>query len=124
MYFQWLADEDEIKDFVVEKGSITVDGISLTVSAVRGNEITLDIIPETLKRTALPDKRAGAKVNIEVDILAKYIENMIRRILASVLGLNCLMLTNLPLMKFSSIERRTSSKMAHPPKKTIITERR
>ena len=55
--------------FVLEKGSITVDGVSLTVNAVREDRFSVYLIPETLRRTVLGTKRAGARVNLEADIL-------------------------------------------------------
>ncbi len=58
--------------FVVEKGSVTLDGISLTVSRRRAREFEVAVIPETLRRTTLGRKRAGAKVNFEADVFARY----------------------------------------------------
>ncbi|MCL2335602.1 MAG: riboflavin synthase, partial [Endomicrobia bacterium] len=60
--------------YCVDKGSIAVDGISLTISSVRGNDAEMFIIPETFENTVLQFKKAGGKVNIETDILAKYVE--------------------------------------------------
>lgn len=57
---------------VVEKGSIAVDGISLTVAGVRGTTVQVCLIPHTVKVTGLASRRPGAQVNIETDILAKY----------------------------------------------------
>ena len=65
-----------LKMYMVEKGSVTVDGISLTINQVKGDEISLCIIPHTQKKTALTDKNPGARVNIEADILLKYLEKM------------------------------------------------
>ena len=59
--------------FVVKKGSITVDGISLTLVDVIKNKISVSIIPHTMKITNLGSKKIGDKVNIETDILGKYI---------------------------------------------------
>jgi riboflavin synthase len=64
--------------YVVEKGSITVDGVSLTVAAIDGDEIAVSLIPTTLALTTLGRKNAGAPVNLEVDVIAKYIEKMVR----------------------------------------------
>ena len=58
----------------VDKGSIAVDGISLTIAKVAGYDIEMFIIPETFNNTVLQFKKSGAKVNIETDILAKYVE--------------------------------------------------
>jgi len=67
---------------VVEKGSIAVDGISLTVSALTppgaaDGWFEVSLIPETLKRTTLGLKQPGAEVNLEVDVIAKYTEKML-----------------------------------------------
>ena len=63
--------------YVVHKGSITVDGVSLTVSAIGGDWFEVSLIPETLKRTTLGLKQPGAEVNLEVDVIAKYTEKML-----------------------------------------------
>jgi riboflavin synthase len=63
----------EYKKFVVEKGSISLDGISLTVGSVGAGRAIVHIIPHTLKITTLGSKRAGDEVNIEFDIIGKYI---------------------------------------------------
>jgi riboflavin synthase len=64
--------------YVVEKGSIAVDGVSLTVSAVDAEGFEVSLIPETLERTTLGGAVPGATVNLEVDVLAKYVEKLIR----------------------------------------------
>jgi riboflavin synthase len=63
--------------YVVHKGSVTVDGVSLTVSGVGENWFEVSLIPETLKRTTLGLKQPGAEVNLEVDVIAKYVEKLI-----------------------------------------------
>jgi len=63
--------------YVVHKGSITVDGVSLTVSAIGGDWFEVSLIPETLKRTTLGTKQPGAEVNLEVDVIAKYTEKLL-----------------------------------------------
>jgi riboflavin synthase len=68
---------ESLARYVVYKGSITVDGISLTVSAVAGDWFEVSLIPETLKRTTLGRKQPGAEVNLEVDVIAKYVEKLI-----------------------------------------------
>ena len=65
--------------YVVEKGSIAVDGVSLTVAAVDGESFTVSLIPETLERTTLGEAAAGRVVNLEVDVLAKYVEKLVAR---------------------------------------------
>lgn len=69
--------EPEILRYVVEKGSIALDGVSLTVSAVDDEALEVSLIPETLERTTLGSVSAGRLVNIEVDVLAKYVEKLI-----------------------------------------------
>jgi riboflavin synthase len=63
--------------YVVQKGSIAIDGVSLTVVSRSAMGFKLYIIPETIQKTSLVEKRAGDEVNIETDILAKYIESII-----------------------------------------------
>ena len=67
----------EILKYVVEKGSIAIDGISLTVSAVDDGSLAVSLIPETLERTTLGRTAPGTPVNLEVDIMAKYAEKML-----------------------------------------------
>ena len=62
--------------YLVEKGSVAVDGVSLTVSAVGEHEFSVSLIPETLRRTTLGAVREGAFVNLEVDMLAKHLERL------------------------------------------------
>jgi riboflavin synthase len=68
----------EVLRYVVEKGSIAVDGVSLTVTELDGESFTVSLIPETLQRTNLGTAEAGARVNLEVDVLAKYVEKLIK----------------------------------------------
>jgi riboflavin synthase len=63
----------ELLRFVVEKGSITLDGVSVTVAAVRGDVIDVSLIPHTLRVTTLGSARDGDPVNVEVDVVAKYV---------------------------------------------------
>ena len=63
--------------YVVEKGSIAVDGVSLTVSALDERGFEVSLIPETLERTNLGGAAEGATVNLEVDVLAKYVERLV-----------------------------------------------
>jgi riboflavin synthase len=66
----------DLARYVVHKGSITVDGISLTVSAIEDEWFEVSLIPETLKRTTLGSKQPGDEVNLEVDVIAKYVEKL------------------------------------------------
>jgi riboflavin synthase len=63
--------------YIAKKGSITVNGVSLTVNIVADDKIEINLIPHTLAATTLKDLSAGAKVNIEVDMLARYVERLI-----------------------------------------------
>ncbi len=69
----------DVLRYVVRKGSITVDGISLTVASLQSRSFTVSLIPETLERTNLGSAEVGAVVNLEVDVLAKYVERLIAR---------------------------------------------
>ena len=63
--------------YVVEKGSVAVDGVSLTVNSVKGTEFSVNIIPYTLRETTFSEFRRGREVNIECDIIGKYVEKML-----------------------------------------------
>jgi len=67
----------QLARYLVEKGSVALDGVSLTVSALAAHGFAVSLIPETLERTNLGDLREGAVVNIEVDILAKHLERLL-----------------------------------------------
>jgi riboflavin synthase len=67
----------ELAKYVVEKGSITVDGVSLTVMATDDESFSVGLIPTTLKLTVLGAKAVGDPVNLEVDVIAKYVEKML-----------------------------------------------
>jgi riboflavin synthase len=69
----------EVMRYVIEKGSIAVDGVSLTVAGLDSRSFTVSLIPETLERTNLGQAAAGDRVNLEVDVLAKYVERLITR---------------------------------------------
>ncbi len=69
--------EPDLARYLVEKGSVAIDGVSLTVSALRDDGFSVSLIPETLKRTNLGQIQEGAPVNIEVDILAKHVERLL-----------------------------------------------
>ena len=70
---------DRLARFVAEKGSIAVDGVSLTVAGVGDDWFEVGLIPETLRATTLGAKQPGATVNLEVDVLAKYVERLLER---------------------------------------------
>ncbi len=67
----------QILKYIVEKGSITIDGISLTVAKVSETDFSISAIPHTVEQTILKEKRQGDIVNLETDILAKYIEKLL-----------------------------------------------
>jgi riboflavin synthase len=68
--------DPHLQRYMVEKGSVAVDGVSLTVSALHERGFSVSLIPETLRRTTLGDIAQGARVNIEVDVLAKHVERL------------------------------------------------
>ena len=78
---QWdvvtVALPDGLSRYVVEKGSICLHGVSLTVVAVVDDEVTVSLIPETLRRTTWGSAPIGSAVNVEVDVLAKYVEKLL-----------------------------------------------
>ncbi len=74
-----IAMPAELGRYLVAKGSITVDGISLTVVEVTDESFTVSLIPETLARTTLGFKQPGDPVNLEVDVIAKYVEKLVAR---------------------------------------------
>jgi riboflavin synthase len=67
----------ELSRYVVEKGSITIDGVSLTVSAIDDQTFSVSLIPTTLELTTLGHKHVGDLVNLEVDVIAKYVERLL-----------------------------------------------
>ena len=68
---------DDLNEFIVEKGSISLDGISLTVASLTDGELSVALIPHTLKSTTIGEKKIGDLINVEVDILAKYAKKML-----------------------------------------------
>ena len=73
----WVEAAPEILRYCVEKGSIAVDGVSLTIAALRGDAFEVALIPHTLEVTTLGAVEPGDEVNLEVDVLAKYVEKLI-----------------------------------------------
>ena len=74
--YHFVLDED-LARYVVEKGSITIDGISLTVASLEAGSFSIAVIPHTAEVTTLGSKEVGAIVNVEVDVLAKYVERQL-----------------------------------------------
>ncbi len=73
----WIRVPQDLLHYCVEKGSITVDGVSLTIAGVTGDRIMVAVIPHTAEVTTLGSLPASSRVNIEVDILAKYVERLL-----------------------------------------------
>lgn len=71
--------DDALARYLVEKGSVAIDGVSLTVSEIREEGFSVSLIPETLKRTTLGGAKVGDRVNIEVDVLAKHVERLLEK---------------------------------------------
>ena len=71
---------DELDRFLVYKGSISIDGISLTIAELERGILSVTIIPHTWRNTTLGGYRAGARVNLECDVLAKHVEKLLRKI--------------------------------------------
>jgi riboflavin synthase len=65
--------------YLIEKGSVAVDGISLTITTCMGDSFAVIIIPQTARLTTILQKKAGDKVNIEIDMISKYIEKLLSR---------------------------------------------
>ena len=73
----WVTAPDELARYIAHKGSITVDGVSLTVNQVDGADFMLWIIPHTLKETVIGHYKPGTQVNLEVDLIARYLERLV-----------------------------------------------
>ncbi len=73
-----LRAPDSLAKYIAHKGSICVDGTSLTVNAVRGTEFDLNIIPQTTEETVFSEYKVGTKVNLEVDVIARYLERLLQ----------------------------------------------
>jgi riboflavin synthase len=75
----WIDADPELLRYVVEKGSITVEGVSLTVAALDGRGFAVALVPHTLEVTTLGRLAPGDRVNLETDVLAKYVERLLQR---------------------------------------------
>ena len=73
----WLSLPNDLAHYVAEKGSITIDGISLTVNSLTNDAFRLTIVPHTAEQTIISGYKVGTKVNIEVDVMARYIERLL-----------------------------------------------
>jgi riboflavin synthase len=74
-----ISAEPDLLRYVAEKGSVAVDGVSLTVTAVDGEAFGVSLIPETLQRTNLTEAKSGSRVNLETDVIAKYVEKLVSK---------------------------------------------
>ncbi|MDK1287124.1 riboflavin synthase [Pseudoalteromonas umbrosa] len=74
----WLSAPDSLIKYIPYKGSVAIDGISLTVNAVEGNKFKLTIVPHTAQETTIADFKVGTVVNLEVDQIARYLERLIQ----------------------------------------------
>lgn len=72
----WVKAPDELAKYIAHKGSITVDGVSLTVNEVKGASFMLWLIPHTLQETIIGMYKPGTKINLEVDVIARYLERL------------------------------------------------
>jgi riboflavin synthase len=77
---------EELTRYIVEKGSVAVDGMSLTVAEIKGRDVAFTIIPHTYRNTTLHGYEAGAALNVEVDILAKHLEKLTQERRVQVVG--------------------------------------
>jgi riboflavin synthase len=73
----WLTMPENIAPYIAEKGSITIDGISLTVNSLTDNQFRLTIVPHTTEQTIISTYAAGTKVNVEVDLIARHVERLL-----------------------------------------------
>jgi riboflavin synthase len=70
---------EELERYLIKEGSIAINGISLTIADLNNNEISISVIPHTWQNTNLKDKKVNEKVNVEIDILAKYVEKLLTK---------------------------------------------
>ena len=69
---------DELRRYLVERGSVAVDGVSLTIAALADGAFEVALVPETLERTTLGAAKEGRRVNLELDMIARYVERLVR----------------------------------------------
>jgi len=73
----WIKAPDELARYLAEKGSITLDGVSLTINAINGAQFMLTLVPHTMQETNIGTYQIGSKVNLEVDVIARYLERLL-----------------------------------------------
>jgi riboflavin synthase len=76
-YFLKIIVDENLERYLIDEGSITIDGISLTIAELDGSKVGISIIPHTWQNTSIKFKKVGDKVNVETDVLAKYIEKLV-----------------------------------------------
>ena len=74
----WLTTDENLMKYIPYKGSVCIDGISLTVNAIETNKFKLTIVPHTVEQTTMADFKVGTQVNLEVDQIARYLERLIK----------------------------------------------
>lgn len=74
----WVRAPSELSRYIARKGSVTIDGVSLTVNDVEGDRFRLTIIPHTLAETIMDSYQAGTEVNLEIDVVARYLERLLQ----------------------------------------------
>jgi riboflavin synthase len=75
----WLSMPKDLAHYIAEKGSVTVDGTSLTINSLDDGKFRLTIVPHTVKETVFSDYKIGSKVNLEVDLIARYLERLLTK---------------------------------------------
>lgn len=73
----WVSMPNDLAGYIAEKGSVTIDGTSLTVNSLSDNKFRLTIVPHTTEQTIISSYQVGSKVNLEVDLIARYIERLL-----------------------------------------------
>ncbi len=76
-YFLKIKVDESLEKYLIEEGSITIDGVSLTIAKLDGSKVGISLIPHTWHNTIIQYKKIGNKVNVELDVLAKYIEKLL-----------------------------------------------
>jgi len=78
-YLLKIKVDESLENYLIEEGAITIDGVSLTIAKLDGSKVGISLIPHTWHNTIIQYKKIGDKVNVEIDVLAKYIEKLIRK---------------------------------------------
>jgi len=75
----WLSMSDEVAHYLAEKGSVTIDGVSLTINSLDEHKFRLTIVPHTAQETIISSYQVGSKINLEVDVMARYVERLLTK---------------------------------------------